>query len=341
MGNFFILSSSIVISLFFVISKAESESESELLADLFALQSHSKSGVIHLDDRSVARFLTSPKTPRPYSLLVFFDAVQLRDKPDLRLRELSQEFAVIASSFIANHNSTNPKLFFCDIEFRESQTSFSLFDVVSLPSIYLVGRSAKSLKDDSERMEQADFTRFTESVVDFIESRTKLTVGPLHRPPLISRTQMGIIFGILLIWSPLAAKKVLSGETWVHNPRVWLSGAIFIYFFSVSGTMHTVIRRMPMFLMDREDPNRLIFFYRGTGVQLGLEGFAAGFLYTIVGLLLAFVTHVLVNVKDPKAQRVAMLVSVLVSFWAVRQVIFLDNWKTGYAIHGFWPSSWN
>ncbi|KAK8523139.1 hypothetical protein V6N13_113095 [Hibiscus sabdariffa] len=338
MGNFFIPS---LISFFLLLSKAESESESELIADLFALQSESKSGVIHLDDRAVARFLTSPKTPRPYSLLIFFDAVQLRNKPDLRLRQLSQEFALVASSFIANHNSTNPKLFFCDIEFRESQSSFSLFGVVSLPSIYLVGRTTKSLKDDSERMVQGDFTRFTDSLVDFIESRTKLTVGPIHHPPIISRAQTGIILGFLLIWSPFAAKKMLSGETMLHNPRIWLSGAIFIYFFSVSGTMHTVIRKMPMFLMDREDPERLIFFYRGTGMQLGLEGFAAGFLYTIVGLLLAFVTHLLVYVKDPKAQRVAMLFSIFVSFWAVRQVIFLDNWKTGYAIHGFWPSSWN
>ncbi|KAE8712571.1 putative dolichyl-diphosphooligosaccharide--protein glycosyltransferase subunit 3A [Hibiscus syriacus] len=333
------LSSFIVVSVSLVISKAESQSH--LIDHLLVLQSQSKSGVIHLDDQSVSKFLRSPKTPRPYSLLIFFDAVQLRDKSDLSLRDLSQEFAVVASSFIANHNSANPKLFFCDIEFRESKSSFNLFGVNSLPNLYLVGPAAKSLKDDSERMQQAGFTRFTESLVDFIESKTKLTVGPIHRPPIISKTQVGSILGFLLIWSAFAAKKVFSGETVLHNPRIWLSGAIFVYFFSVSGAMHTIIRRMPMFLMDRDDPDKLIFFYRGTGVQLGLEGFAAGFLYTVVGLLLAFVSHVLVYVKDPKAQRLAMLFSILVSFWAVKQVIFLDNWKTGYAIHGFWPSSWN
>ncbi|MBA0767300.1 hypothetical protein Gotri_016203 [Gossypium trilobum] len=232
-------------------------------------------------------------------------------------------------------------MFFCDLEFRESQSSFKLFDVNSLPNIYLVGPDAESLKDDIEQMEQSGFARLTESLVEFIESRTQLTVGPIHHSPIISKKQMALIIGFLLIWSPFAARKIFAGETMFHNPRIWLSGAIFVYFFSVSGAMHIIIRKMPMFLMDREDPNKLIFFYQGTGVQLGLEGFMVGFLYTIVGLLLAVVTHVLVYVKDLKTKRIGMLFSIFVSFWAVKQVIFLDNWKTRYAIHGFWPSRWN
>nr|KJB67141.1 hypothetical protein B456_010G177400 [Gossypium raimondii] len=291
------LHSFFTLSLFLAISTAESESELELVADLRALQSESKSGVIHLDDRTIAKFLTSPKTPRPYSILIFFDATQLHDKTELHLRELRQEFALVASSFITNHNNSNTKLFFADIEFRESQSSFHLFGVNSLPHIRLVGPTAKSLKDESEQMDQGDFSRLAESMAEFVESRTKLTI--------------------------------------------WLSGAVFIYFFSVSGAMHNIIRKMPMFLVDRNDPNKLIFFYQGSGMQLGAEGFAVGFLYTIVGLLLAFVTHLLVYVKNAKAKRVAMVFAICVSFWAVQKVIFLDNWKTGYGIHGFWPSSWN
>ncbi|XVF27822.1 hypothetical protein REPUB_Repub14bG0142200 [Reevesia pubescens] len=338
--NLFLLSF-ITLSLFLVISTAESESESELIADLLALQSESKSGIIHLDDRAVAKFLTSAKTPRPYSLLIFFDATQLHDKSELRLRELRQEFTIVASSFITNHNNSNTKLFFCDIEFRESQSSFHLFGVNSLPHIRLVGPTVKSLKDESEQMDQGDFSRLAESMAEFVESRTKLTVGPIHRPPILSKKQMSLIIALLLIWSPFVAKKIFAGKTLLHDPKIWLSGAVFIYFFSVSGAMHNIIRKMPMFLADRNDPNKLIFFYQGSGMQLGAEGFAVGFLYTIVGLLLAFVTHVLVYVKDATAKRVAMLFAIVVSFWAVKKVIFLDNWKTGYGIHGFWPSSWN
>ncbi|XP_021295187.1 probable dolichyl-diphosphooligosaccharide--protein glycosyltransferase subunit 3B [Herrania umbratica] len=306
----------ITLSLFLVISKAESESE--LVADLLALQSESKSGVIHLDDRTVSKFLTSPKTPRPYSFIIFFDATQLHDKSELHLRELRNEFALVASSFITNNNSSNTKLFFCDIEFRESQSSFHLFGVNSLPHIRLVGPTAKSLKDDSEQMDQGDISRMAESMAEFIESRTKLTVGPIHRPPILSKRQLALIAALLLIWSPFVAKKIFAGETLLHDPKIWLSGAVFVYFFSVSGAMHNIIRKMPMFLVDRNDPNKLVFFYQGSGMQLGAEGFA-----------------------DATAKRVAMLVAIFVSFWAVKKVILLDNWKTGYGVHGFWPSSWN
>lgn len=189
-------------------------------------------------------------------------------------------------------------------------------------------------------MDQSDFARMAESMAEFVESRTKLTVGPIHRPPMISKTQLAFIVAALLIWSPFAIKKVFSGETLLHDPKIWLSGAVFIYFFSVSGAMHNIIRKMPMFMVDRNDPNKLVFFYQGSGMQLGAEGFAVGSLYTVVGLMLAFVTHVLVWVKDPTVKRVTMIFAMVVSFWAVNKVISLDNWKTGYGVHGYWPSSW-
>lgn len=119
-----------------------------------------------------------------------------------------------------------------------------------------------------------------------------------------------------------------------------MAGAVFVYFFSVAGTMHNIIRKMPMFLSDRNDPGRLIFFYQGSGMQLGAEGFAVGFLYTVVGVLLAVATHFLVRLKSANAQRWAMFGIMVVSFWAVNKVIYLDNWKTGYIIHAFWPNRW-
>lgn len=119
-----------------------------------------------------------------------------------------------------------------------------------------------------------------------------------------------------------------------------MAGSVFIYFFSVAGTMHNIIRNMPMFMTDRNDPNKLVFFYQGSGMQLGAEGFAVGFLYTIVGLAIAVVTHSLVYVRSVGVQRALMFVAMVVSVWAVRKVIYLDNWKTGYGIHAYWPSSW-
>lgn len=189
-------------------------------------------------------------------------------------------------------------------------------------------------------MDQTDLARMADSMAEFIESRTKLTIGPIHRPPIVSRNQLAVIVMLMLIWSPFAVKKVLAGETLLHDRKVWLIGAVFVYFFSVSGAMHNIIRKMPMFLADRNDPSKLIFFYQGSGMQLGAEGFAVGFLYTVVGLLLALVSHVLIRVKNVTTQRLVMIVALLISFWAVKKVVYLDNWKTGYGVHGYWPSSW-
>uniref|UniRef100_A0A2N9ITD0 Dolichyl-diphosphooligosaccharide--protein glycosyltransferase subunit 3B n=1 Tax=Fagus sylvatica TaxID=28930 RepID=A0A2N9ITD0_FAGSY len=329
-----------VISLTLIYASAGSD-DSERVSDLEDLQSRSKSGVIHLDDHSVSRFLTSTKTPRPYWLLIFFDATQLHDKSELQLKTLHSEFSLLANSFITNNNNNNPnpKLFFCDIEFKESQSSFALFGVNALPHIRLV--APHQSPKESDQMDQGDFSRLAESMSDFVESRTKLVVGPIHRPPFLSTKQLAVIVIIILIWIPFAVKKIVAGQTLLHDPKLWLAGSVFIYFFSVSGAMHNIIRKMPMFLADRNDPNKLVFFYQGSGMQLGAEGFAIGSLYTIVGLLLAFVTHVLVKVRNLNVQRLVMIVALFVSFWAVKKVVFLDNWKTGYGIHGFWPSSWN
>ncbi|KAL9317392.1 hypothetical protein ACSQ67_013909 [Phaseolus vulgaris] len=322
-----------------VVVSSAAASNDERVSELLSLQARSKSGIIRLNDQSLSRFLTSVKTPRPYSILLFFDAAQLHDKPELRLTELRNEFAIVSSSFLTNNPSSSSKLFFCDIEFKESQLSFSQFGVNALPHIRLIGPNM-SLKD-SEPMDQGDFSRLAESMAEFVEAKTKISVGPIHRPPVFSRNQLILIAVVILIWIPFFIKKVLTGQTLLHDPKVWLAGSVFVYFFSVSGAMHNIIRKMPMFLVDRNDPSKLVFFYQGSGMQLGAEGFAVGSLYTVVGLLLAFVTHGLVRVRNVTVQRVVMIFALLVSFLAVKQVVHLDNWKTGYGIHGFWPSSWN
>ncbi|KNA09977.1 hypothetical protein SOVF_148670 [Spinacia oleracea] len=312
----------------------------DLLNELENLQSTSPNGVIRLNDNLLRRIISLPR-PRPFSLLIFFDAAQLHEKTELQLPTLKSEFAIVSKSFIQNNkeSSNPPKIFFFDIEFKDSQKSFGLFGVNSLPHIRLVLPHVDNLKT-SDLMDQGDFSRLAESMSEFVESRTKLTVGPLQRPPMFSGKQIVFLLACLMICAPFALKKILAGQTLLHDYKLWLFGAIFVYFFSVSGTMHNIIRKMPMFINDRNDPSKLVFFYQGSGMQLGAEGFAVGGLYTVVGLLLGFVTHGLVKIRSVTFQRFAMAVALIVSFWAVKKVVYLDNWKTGYGIHAYWPSSW-
>merc|ERR1711915_844607 len=298
--------------------------------ELVNLQARSKAGVIHLDDSSLERFAVKAKS-RSYSLIIFFDSVQHREKPELRLDLLRAEFELVASSFLKNNEGqpSATKVFFCDIE----------FGVNTLPHIVHVGPGSSNLKD-AEPMEQNEIARSAEGIAAFVESKTKYRVGSIERPPPISKKQVIFVGGVLVLAAPFVVKRILTQDTPLHDPKVWLASAVFIYFFSVSGAMHNIIRKMPLFMADRNNPNKLVFFIQGSGVQLGAEGFAVGFLYTLVGLLLAFVTHFLAYVKNQNAQRLLMLIIMAVSFWAVKKVIFLDNWKTGYGIHGFWPSAW-
>ncbi|GFP94703.1 probable dolichyl-diphosphooligosaccharide--protein glycosyltransferase subunit 3b [Phtheirospermum japonicum] len=316
-----------------------SSSVSPIISELSVLQSQSPAGVIHLTDALLRRVLSLP-TPRPFHFMVFFDAQKLHSKPDLALPTLKSEYSLISSSFQSNNPDKKSLILFFEIEFEESQSSFSVFGINSLPNIRMIPPSAVDLKTDSIQMEASDYSRFAESMAEFIDSRTNLSVGPINRPPAISRTQIGIVIAAVLIWMPFLIKRLISGNTILHEKSAWIAGAIFVYFFSVSGTMFNVIRKMPLFLVDKQDPDRLVFFYKGSGTQLGAEGFAVGFLYTIVGLLLAFVVHGLVGVSNRAVQRLMMMVAMFVSVWAVREVVFLDNWKTGYRAHGYWPSSW-
>ncbi|GER27227.1 oligosaccharyltransferase complex, partial [Striga asiatica] len=262
----------------------------------------------------------------------------LHSKPDLQLPTLKSEFALVSSAFLSNNPAQKTLIFFFEIDFDESQASFALFDVNSLPHVRLLSPFAADPKSDSLAMDASDFSRLAESMADFISSRTNLPVGPIGRPPIISKTQILIVIAAILIWTPFFIKKLISGNTIFHEKSTWMAGAIFVYFFSVSGTMFNVIRKMPLFLVDRNNPDKLVFFYKGSGMQLGAEGFAVGFLYTVVGLLLAFVVHGLVLVKNRAVQRLLTILALFVSVWAVREVVFLDHWKTGYGVRFYWPS---
>ena len=231
---------------------------SDLISELQHLQSQSSTGVIRLTDHLLGRINSLPR-PRPFSFIIFFDAVQLHDKSELQLPTLKSEYNILATSFYRN-NENSQKLFFFDIEFKDSQRSFSLFGVNSLPHIRLVKPHVDNLKN-SDHMDQSDFSRLADSMAEFVESRTKLTIGPLQRPPMFSGKQIVFFLIVLMIWAPFAFKKIIAGQTLLHDYKFWLFGAIFVYFFSVSGTMHNIIRKMPMFINDRNDPSQLVFFY--------------------------------------------------------------------------------
>ncbi|CAN4087261.1 unnamed protein product [Withania somnifera] len=253
----------------------------DLVSELITLQSQSPTGKLHLDS-------------------------------EISLPTLKNEFSVLSSSFHTNNPDNSKKLLFFDIEFQEeSQASFALFGVKSLPHISLVTPFATDFERDS--IQSSDFSWNAESMAEFVEAKSKHTVGPIHRPGFISKKQKMSMITLGLILSLLLVKKNVSGSTLLHDKTTWMVGSIFVYLFSVSRTMYNIINKIPLAMVDRDDPGKL-----------------SGLLYTIFGLLLAFVPHVLVHVKNRNIQRLVMLLAIFVSLWAVKKVFYLYNWKTGF-----------
>ncbi|XP_019169534.1 PREDICTED: probable dolichyl-diphosphooligosaccharide--protein glycosyltransferase subunit 3B [Ipomoea nil] len=311
-----------------------------VVSELTRLRSESSAGVIHLTDQLLKRIISVP-TPRPFSLLIFFDYNRIHSvKPEITLPALRNDISLLASSFLANNPDpkTNTNLFFFDIEYQESELSFRKFGVDSLPHICIVPPSAMDLRKDPIEMDSSAFSRQAESMAEFVEAKTKLQIRPIHhRPVTDSRKRVIFAAAVIVICSLMLMPKISFKKSILVDKNLWMGGAIIVYFLSVGGIMHNIIRQVPMFLGDMNDPDGLVFFYKGTQTQLGAEGYAVGFLYTIVGLLLAFLTHALVLLKNRSDQRSAMAVVLFASVWAVKKVVFLDNWKTGYSIHSYFP----
>ncbi|KAK7856807.1 putative dolichyl-diphosphooligosaccharide--protein glycosyltransferase subunit 3b [Quercus suber] len=108
--------------------------------------------------------------------------------------------------------------------------SFALFGVNGLPHIRLA--APHQSPKQSEQMDQGDFSRLAESMADFVQAKTKLNVGLIHRPPFLSTRQLGFNVVATLVWIPFAIKKIVKGKTLLHDPKLWLTGLVFDYFFS-------------------------------------------------------------------------------------------------------------
>uniref|UniRef100_A0A0D3DP44 Uncharacterized protein n=1 Tax=Brassica oleracea var. oleracea TaxID=109376 RepID=A0A0D3DP44_BRAOL len=134
-------------------------SQPDLTKELVSLRSSSESGVIRLNDDTVSKFITSVATPRPYSLIIFFNSADLNSNP---LQEFRSEFGLVSASFIANNNNRSDvtnKLFFCEIDESSDSEAFGLFGIQFLPQICLVDPLMENPLQDKTGTRRAGVTR--------------------------------------------------------------------------------------------------------------------------------------------------------------------------------------
>lgn len=165
-----------------------------------------------------------------------------------------------------------------------------------------------------------------ETVVEWAEQVTGVPGGSVHRAALVPSR-----FVPLLSLGALGAAAALGWRLY-HLPllrrrELYAVGSLVVFWFSMSGGMYIIIRRMPLMSVDRSTHAAQLFL-QGTG-QLGAEGYIMGSLYLVVALSAITVTHALPRVRDATTRRNAAYACVVVAGLALRTIMNTHVWKTG------------
>ena len=304
--------------------------------ELGQLQGSSVDGVIELDSESFDKFASGKR--RSYQLIIFLGAKHLMDKPKLHLRELREDYGLVAKAHRERFKRSEPegKLFFAELNFeRKTEEVFrrlgaqSLF-IFRLSSTLNVSPGGPiKLRDQDMLKPEASATQpvSVDQMVNFVRERTGIDIGKVEKPTVFQAWWFPFVAIAFLSSILYIAYKVFYAD-FMKNMVVYALATLFVYWFSVSGGMHNIIRGMPMVTID---PNTKAprYFMPGQG-QLGTEGFVMGSLYTCIGLAFGLVVYIAPKAKAVSTQRMLAYGGLLTAYMCVSQVVAIYSWKTGY-----------
>ena len=303
--------------------------------DLSRLQQSTADGVVELDVDAFDKFTSGRR--RPYQLVVFLGANHLLDNPKLHLRELREDFGYVAKAHRdrLKGSDNEGKVFFAEVNFdKTTQDIFrrlsaqSLF-IFRLPATQSVSSGEPIKLKDPETLKPETFKHqaTVDDIANWVKDKTGIDIGKVDRPTIFQAW-----------WFPFVALSFLSSLAYIaykmfyadfmRNLVIYALATLFVYWFSVSGGMHNIIRGMPMVTID---PNSKTpkYFMQGQG-QLGTEGFVMGTLYTCVGLAFALVVYIAPKAKAVSNQRLIAYAGLFIAYICVTQVVKVYSWKTGY-----------
>jgi len=182
-------------------------------------------------------------------------------------------------------------------------------------------------------MQPANYQKYpwtADDMAEFSADRTGLHAGTIERPTFLKSPFFPVIvLGVLSVGAWIGLK--LYYAPFMKNPLIWITAVIAVYWFSVSGGMHNIIRGVPMQSWDRNS-GKVLLFLSGPQGQLGAEGFIMGSLYCTVGLAIALLTQVAPNIlqHDKNSQRYAAYGVIGVAVYAYVQIKGIYGWKTNH-----------
>ncbi|CAD7704795.1 unnamed protein product [Ostreobium quekettii] len=322
-------------------ASGDGDPDAEEVAGLLRLQRSSSDGVIHFSPTLFAKYATSAR--RPYSLVFMLTARHLMDKPSLKLKQLRAEFGLAASAYRGQHGAGDAagRVFFAEMEFRESKEIFERLGADSLPFIFhvapgfAVGRSGPIGVPEGDRMSMKDHPKYpwpAEAIAEFVAAKTGLGVDEIERRSILQSPFFGIL-ALVTLFAGAGVAYRLYYMSWVRHPLIYLSGTLAVCWFATSGGMFNIIRNVP-FALPKPD-GKVEYFYPGHSQQLGAEGFVMGTLYLLFAGATVAMTYGVPMLESKNGRRAAFYTAVMVAFLTLRQVVQNYQWKTGYHIRQY------
>lgn len=301
-----------------------------------AAEERAEDAVVALTDKKF-REMVGPTEERPFDTVIFFTANHLRSKAGLGLDYLRKEFSAVAQSHRREHGSKNSAVRFAEAEVNSAQGVFAALGVNSLPHVAILPGNA-TLSADKGSIEIAASLRLTESghemdrdgMAQFVQEGTGQGVAKAREDSF--RDWKLFPFAMLSLVALALRGVVAAVRSGAATSRsAWLTGSALVWWFSMSGGMYNIIRKVPVYQVDPRTGSK-VFFTKSFGVQLGAEGMYIAASYLVAGFAVVVLTHVAPLISYKALQRIAAYLCAF--FFAASSVTAhsLYQAKTGYPL---------
>ena len=312
---------------------AKQHTERERLAQALV---GNEDGVLKLKSGTLST-LGKPTEDKPYALAIFFTARHLEHKQGLGLPKLKADFSAVAQSHRREHGRSS-QVFFAQAEFNDAQSVFQTLGVESLPHMLVLPHRALPLASDGRRVNVSSELRLTErslglnkdGIAQLVEEISGQGVKSVRADSIRDSAAFPLLVLALLALAGLVAYKAYHSKA-LRTVTPWMCASLAVYWFSVSGSMFTIIRNVPMFTLDPKTGKKS-FFTSQFGVQLGAEGLYIGGLYLAAALSAVLVTHYAPRINNWLVQRLVGYSAGAVAAYAATTATKWYSTKSGYGI---------
>lgn len=286
-----------------------SEMKLQQIEDLSKLY---RSNIITLDDTTYPYYAINK--PRPYSLIVFFDASHPKFKCDV-CKKFDNEFQIVAQSYSRSLNNSDTDssvpVFFIRLDYESSQRMFSSYQINIAPIMYHIGPFLGDMgTKDFEVLARDKFilqpNPEAETMAGFIRERTGISV-PIKRSKFWTYLALLCTFGVLGMLVKPAINVLPYLIEYVQSRILWGFVSAAVYTCAISGLIFDIIRLPPMYHASPQTGQ--IMFFEGAGSQFVLEGFFIGFLNIFCAGNLIFISAFAPKIKNERTRSTAIAVS--------------------------------